>query len=609
MWKSLFAVLLLALVVVMVAPSVSNAQEVKILDSVVTKYNIAAKAWEPVLKQAAKKLFFTLCVISLIFTAGFGFLRGGMGLGDFFAEFLRFGVVMGLYYWLLDNGPAIAKSIIDSMTLLGQTASSNYVIKLTPSDICTQGFGLIYDAISEFGKSDYATGVMVIVIALIIALVYAVIAAQMIVLLCSSWILIYGGVFYLGFGGGNWTSDIAKNYFKTILAQAMQVFAFCLILGIGQTEILNLTSGLRTTKSVVVANYWWMFGLNGEPTKVVQSETLTMAGMCVALVFAVILAILVNRVPGMIAGVINGSSISAMAFSGVGGAIGSARGAMGAATGAVVGAGMMAAQMGGAKMALSSAYKAMQDHKTNGEGSFANGGATGGMRGAWHAATDMASSLSGGVGGVMQKITTGGQMSAHIDGQVQERKAEREKEQADNDLAAMSDGGGEGSGDAGSTGDLSSEGMSATGTGGASAASASDGATASSMAVSAGGTDVAASDGAGGGEDVAFSGGGSLSGTASSGGGDSGDSYSDFPTRSGRAGEVSVDSRGGASSSSSGARTAGSSMQRAAVSVGQSAFADSGGFGFDFPEADSELDEWNAAIANYDPSKAGLYDG
>ncbi len=425
---------LLALVMACALPSVSRAADAKILDTVVSKYNTAAKGWEPVLKQAAKRLFIALCVISLVFTAGFAFIRGGMGLGDFFAEFLRFGITMGIFYWLLENGPVMAKALIDSMTMLGQTASSSYSVTLTPSDICTQGFGLIYDAVAEFGKSDYATGVLVIVIALMIALVFAVIAAQMVVLLCSSWILIYGGVFYLGFGGGNWTSDIAKNYFRTVLAQAMQVFSFCLLLGIGQTEILNLTTGLRTTKSVVVANYWWAFGMTGEsPTRVIQSETLTMTGMCVALVFSVILCILVSRVPGLVAGVINGSSISAMSFGGVGGA-------MRSASGMATGAGMMMAQATGAGMALSSAYRAMQDHKANGEGSFAGGASTTGLRGLLHSATDMASNLSEGGYGVGQRRTTGGMMASHIDGMVQQRRAERGKENAEKGKTAAQDG-------------------------------------------------------------------------------------------------------------------------------------------------------------------------
>ncbi len=424
----------------------------KILDTVVSQYNTAAKGWEPVLKQAATRLFLILCVISLVFNAGSGFIKGGMGLGDFFAEFIRFGISMGFYFWLLNNGPEMAKSLIDSMTMLGQSASSTYMVKLTPSDICTQGFGLIYDAVAEFGNSDYATGVMVIVLALMIAIAFAVIAAQMVVLLCSSWILIYGGVFYLGFGGGSWTNEIAKNYFKTVLAQAMQVFTFCLLLGIGQKEILSLTAGLRTTKSVVVANYWWLFGITGEEaTKVVHSETLTMTGMCVALVFTVILCILVSRVPGLVAGVINGSSISAMSFGGVGGAVGSARGALGSAAGMVTGAGMMAVGVSGAKMALSSAYKAMQDHKANGEGAFAGGGATGGLRGMVHSASDMASSL---LQGYAQSRTTGGMVSGNIDGKVQTRQAERKAAEAAGG-ASVSSGGGDAGGAAESGGDTS----------------------------------------------------------------------------------------------------------------------------------------------------------
>lgn len=409
-----------------------GGEQVKILDETIAKYRDAAKGWEPVLKGHAKRLFLILCVISLVFTAGWGFLRGNMGIGDFFAEFVKFGITMGIFYWLLENGPVMAKAIIDSMTMMGTQASTTYGVKLTPSDICTQGFGVLYDAVAEFGKSDYSTGVIVIIVALVIAVVFGVIAAQMVVLLCSSWILIYGGVFYLGFGGGNWTSDIAKNYFKTILAQAMQVFTFCLLIGIGQTEIRNITVGLRTTKTVTVANYWWAFGLGGEPTKQVTSETLTLSGMCACLVFAVILVILVSRVPGLVAGVITGSSITAMAFGGVGGA-------MSSAAGIVTGGAMMASQAMGAGLALSSAYKASVGAMSSGNDGGGGGGDSGGdgdapaspgskglaaaMSGGLSFAYNMAANLaSGAVGAVkddLQKNTAGGKMSAMIEANAQ----------------------------------------------------------------------------------------------------------------------------------------------------------------------------------------------
>lgn len=441
-----------------------GGEPVKILDSTVAKYRNQAKGWEPVLKGYAKKLFLTLCVISLVFTAGFGFIRGNMGIGDFFGEFIKFGITMGFYDWLLENGPEMAKAIIDSMTTMGQQASSTYGVKLTPSDICTQGFGLLYDAVAEFGKSDYSTGIMVIVVALIIAVVFGVIAAQMVVLLCSSWILIYGGVFYLGFGGSSYTSEIAKNYFKVILAQAMQVFTFCLLIGIGQTEIRNLTIGLRTSKTITVANYWWAFGLGGEPTKQITSETLTLSGMCICLVFAVILVILVSRVPGLVAGVITGSSITAMAFGGVGGAMSSASGAM-------MGGAMIASQVAGGGLALASAYKATMagmgkgDSESggdgggggdSGEGEAKGGGKSGGLAGAMSSglsfAYNMAANLASGTTSTMkddlQKSTVGEKMSAMIEANSQVQGEDGDGGSAPTGAGGM-DGGETGSGSGG----------------------------------------------------------------------------------------------------------------------------------------------------------------
>ena len=433
-----------------------GGEPTKILDSTVAKYRDQAKGWEPVLKGYAKRLFLVLCVVSLVFTAGFGFIRGNMGIGDFFSEFIKFGITMGVYYWLLENGPVIAKAIIDSMTMMGQQASSTYGVKLTPSDICTQGFGILYDAVAEFGKSDYSTGILVIVVALVVALVFGVIAAQMVVLLCSSWILIYGGVFYLGFGGSGYTSDIAKNYFKVILAQAMQVFTFCLLIGIGQTEIRNLTLGLRTSKTVTVANYWWAFGLGGEPTKQITSETLTLGSMCVCLVFSIILVILVSRVPGLVAGVITGSSITAMAFGGVGGA-------MSSASGAVMGGAMIASQVAGGGLALASAFKAATGGMGGGEadgggdsgGDGGGGGASGGGSGggklgglagamssglsfAYNMAANLASGAAGAVKDDLQKSTVGGKVSAMIEANSQAQQG--------------GDGGGDGDGGGGTDG-------------------------------------------------------------------------------------------------------------------------------------------------------------
>jgi P-type conjugative transfer protein TrbL len=72
-----------------------------------------------------------------------------------------------------------------------------------------------------------------IIMAAVILIILALISINMVLLLVSGWILAYAGIFFLGFGGSRWTSEIAINYYKTILGVAVSLFAMVLLVGIG----------------------------------------------------------------------------------------------------------------------------------------------------------------------------------------------------------------------------------------------------------------------------------------------------------------------------------------------------------------------------------------
>lgn len=84
-----------------------------LLDNVVDKYKLAASAWA-VATNAASWLFWTLAIISMVWTFGFMAFRKA-DIGEFFAEFIRFTIFTGFFWWLLTNGPKFATSIIDSL--------------------------------------------------------------------------------------------------------------------------------------------------------------------------------------------------------------------------------------------------------------------------------------------------------------------------------------------------------------------------------------------------------------------------------------------------------------------------------------------------------------
>ena len=53
-----------------------------------------------------------------------------------------------------------------------------------------------------------------IIMAAVILIILALISINMVILLVSGWILAYAGIFFLGFGGSRWTSEIAINYYR-----------------------------------------------------------------------------------------------------------------------------------------------------------------------------------------------------------------------------------------------------------------------------------------------------------------------------------------------------------------------------------------------------------
>jgi type IV secretion system protein VirB6/type IV secretion system protein TrbL len=70
------------------------------------------------------------------------------------------------------------------------------------------------DQSSVWSPVDSMAGILM---AVAILIVLALIGVNMLLLLASGWVLAYGGVFFLGFGGSRWTSDMAINYYKTVL--------------------------------------------------------------------------------------------------------------------------------------------------------------------------------------------------------------------------------------------------------------------------------------------------------------------------------------------------------------------------------------------------------
>lgn len=329
-----------------------------VMDSVLIRYQSAVVGWAGVITSSATWLFWTLVLISMVWTFGMMLLRKA-DIGEFFAEFVRFTIFTGFFWWLLINGPAFADSIMASLRQLGGNATG-LGSSLSPSGIVDVGFAIfdrVVDQSSVWSPVNSAVG---IIIAVVILVILALVSVNMLVLLVAGWILAYAGVFFLGFGGSRWTSDMAINYYKTVLGVAAQLFVIVLIVGIGNTFLDDYFNRMNVG--------------------------ITIKEMGVMLIVSVILLMLVNKLPNLVAGIISGASIGGVGIGQFGS--GAAIGAAGMATAAAATGGAMivagAANAAGGAQAVMAAFSKASENVSSGSDVLTNmwgggGAAAGGV--------------------------------------------------------------------------------------------------------------------------------------------------------------------------------------------------------------------------------------
>jgi len=283
-----------------------------VLNEVSDRFLNASSGWSGTISGHATWLFWTLVVISMVWTFGMMALRKA-DLAEFFAEFVRFTVFTGFFWWLLMNGPSFAMDIINSLRTIGSEASGlgRGLNPSTPIDIA---FDIIGKAAKSYSVTSPIDNLSIFLTTLAILACMAVVAANVLLALVTAWVLAYAGVFVLGFGGARWTSDIALNYFRSVAGIALKLMTMTLLVGIA----VSIIDGYHTSLAAKAS----------------------MDELLVIFVVSLVLVILVNTIPNVMAGLIPGGGAAASAGSSFG-------------AGAVMGAGMAAAgmAMGGVAMA------------------------------------------------------------------------------------------------------------------------------------------------------------------------------------------------------------------------------------------------------------------
>lgn len=344
----------IALVLLMAGTAAAHAQS-GVFDLVLGAYKPHITVWETVIKKHATTLYWSLVLLSMVWTFGTMALKQS-DTSEFIAEFLRFTLTTGFFFWLLRDGPTMGNSIVESLRQIGQEASGQ-AAGLSPQSLLDLGFDLLSKVLDKSSVWSPVDTALMLAIAFACLLLFALIGVEMVLLLISGWILAYAGVFFLGFGGGRWTSEMAINYYKSLLQLAAQVMTMTLLVGIG---------------SDIVQTYATNIGNN-----------VGFKSLAVILVVVVVFWQLVHKVPSMVSGLVSGGHLNS-AHGGAAGLVASAVGGAAAAAGAASLAGGMigtalsgmketAAGVAGGASAVSSAFGGAMDAARAGTGAFSGG--------------------------------------------------------------------------------------------------------------------------------------------------------------------------------------------------------------------------------------------
>lgn len=329
----------------------------------------------------------------------------GEGLSAALAEVVRFFAVLGFFFYLLKNGPAISVDIQDSLRQLAANASG-LSKSFSPSGIVDIGFDIVSKVVDQSSIWSPADSTVGLILAGVILCVLALIGVNMLLLLITGWILSYAGIFLLGFGGSRWTSDITITFFKTVLGIALQLFTMVLIVGIGKSFI---------------DQYYQAMG----------ADAVQMKSMFVMLVASIVLLVLVNKVPPIVGSIVGGASMQ-----GVGGFGGGAIIAAAAATGAAIAIARSAtaegaANVAGGASALKAAFESAQAAISEESSTGGKGGSVGGFSGGedtgsvdtsgeqsigsgGSSANKSTGSSSGGSQGFASSFSRAGRMASHM---------------------------------------------------------------------------------------------------------------------------------------------------------------------------------------------------
>ena len=245
-WRSAFAsiaggtgagawFLLCSLGLLAAGPLFGQAPQQPVLDGIADQYRDASRLWRPRLVPIAQQLFMLLASIEFVVSGIIWTLRKD-SLDDIAAKFLLKFTLVAFLLALITSFTFWIPPIVNGFAAAGERAIGAGGT-VSPSGIIDIGRETSLSILAALDVGVMLTNPAMAIYgafaALIVALAYTAIAAMLVLVLVESYVVLGGGVLFLGFAAFRGTAGFAENLIAYTFGVGIKIFLLYLIVGLG----------------------------------------------------------------------------------------------------------------------------------------------------------------------------------------------------------------------------------------------------------------------------------------------------------------------------------------------------------------------------------------
>ncbi len=262
-------------------------------------FRLTTEAWLTRALDTAQTLFLSLALLEIVVTGYMVWAGRGKQGGDLISQFaLKIGLlafVLGLlstyHRWL----PMIAQGFGETAIYIGGSDVSH----LSPTHLLNVGMSMLLSVMQSVGlTSDLVTSLAVIP-ALIMLLCFVALAAHLLVTMIESYVVVTGGLFFVGFMAFRGTAPLGEGYLKYVVYVGVKLFFIILIAGVAASIGDDMVTLMQSYDNLWLTAFEQLFSQN--PGGVVGAVSSRLGFLWSMTAVAILLAGLGLHMPGRIA--------------------------------------------------------------------------------------------------------------------------------------------------------------------------------------------------------------------------------------------------------------------------------------------------------------------